>query len=254
MSEFDIQGGSAIFETDVLGDMLPLVCVKSWSLNTITDSKEITTDGSGLWKDFDYDRLSYQLNLTGLAQIFGDDGSPTFLDLEDAQVQFLEVGFRLLYIDDAGNPSIKTGTVIIGSSLFDATPAKLLNSSITLIGKGQLSTHRPNETNSFTFRRAGVSFTSANNLTAITNTYKISDAVVMSTSAADEEQGLSVRFLLPKGSGPNYADDYSGVNTVGIENLTLVGSIIDTGTHWQLTYTFDYVPATANKSFNFLLA
>lgn len=249
MSQYDIKGRNAIFETDVLGDMLPLVCVKSWSLNVIADMKEITTDGSGLWKDFDYDRLSYSLTIVGLTQIFGDDGQPTFYDLYDAMVNFLEVGFRILCLDNAGNPSIITGQCIISNKLFDATPVKLLNSSVTMPGKGDLITHKPGETNIVTFRLNGVDFVADQQLTAVDNMYKISYAVVMSTSNESTQQDFVVTFRLPKLGGASFGEDYSSPVTVGLLN-GIMSPITDTGTHWAVTYSFDYVAATSNKSFS----
>lgn len=251
MSQFDIQGGRAIFEVDVLGDMLPLVCVKSWSLNAVADTKETTTDGSGLWKHFDYDRLSYSLSLTGLTQILGEDGKPTFYDLYEAMLSFLEIGFRLLYIDDAGNFAITSGQLIITNKLFDATPTKLLNSSVTLIGNGELVTVKPNETNTFTFKKNGVDFTSDNELTAVTRTYKISSASVISTTNAASEQQVSVSFRLSKSSS-TFEEDYASILTTGVINTDFTATA--EGSYWRLAFIFDYVPATVNKAINFLSA
>lgn len=251
MSVFDIKGRNSIFETDVLGSMLPLVCVKNFSLNVVTDLKEITTDGSGLWKDFDYDRLGYTINLNGLTQIFGDDGNPTFYDMYDAMVNFLEVGFRIQFVDNSNNPAIITGQVIVSNKLFDANPVKLLNSSITLVGKGEPVTVKASETNTITFMIEGVVFTADNELTAVDNSYKINDSVIMSTTNAPNQQDLSITFRLIKRGSGSFGGDYTGPVQVGILNLS--GSFSDGGTHWEVSYDFDYVPATLNKSFNILL-
>jgi hypothetical protein len=249
MSQFDIKGRNAVLETDVIGDMLPLVCVKNFSLNPVADIKETTTAGNGIWKDFDYDRLSYVLNITGLTQIFGDDDKPTFYDLYDAMVGFLEVGFRILFIDDSGNPAIITGQVIVSNKLFDANPVKLLNSSVTLIGKGELVTHKPGETNTILFQLNEEDYAADQQLTAVDNSYKINDAVVMSTSNATSQQDLVVTFRLPKLGGEAFAADYNSPTTNGLLNGNM-SPITDTGTHWAITYSFDYVAATTNKSFS----
>lgn len=252
MSQFDIKGRNAIFETDVLGDMLPLVCVKNFSINVVADTKEITTDGSGLWKDFDYDRLSYTISISGLTQIFGDDGRPTFYDMYDAMVNFSEVNYRVIYIDNAGNPAIKVGQCIISNKLFDANPIKLLNSSVILLGKGELVTHKPSDTNNVIFSVGGVEFTADNQLTVVDNMYKIDDATVMSTSNASSQQDFVVTFRVIK-TGAVFADDYIGASVNGLLNGSM-SPITDEGTHWKITYSFDYVPATANKTFNLLEA
>lgn len=249
MSQFDIQGRNSIFQTDILGDMLDLVCVKSFSINKVADTKEITTDGNGLWKKFDYDRISYTITITGLVQIFGDDDKPTLLDLDFALDNFLEVGFRILFIDDSDNPAIITGQCIITNSLFDASPAKLLNGSVTLLGSGELVTHKPGETNTITFNLNGVGFTADNQLTAVDNSYKINDLVIMSTSTLTSQQDLVVTFRLLKLGGASFGEDYAAPITNGLLN-GIMTPITDTGTHWAVTYSFDYVVATSNKSFS----
>jgi hypothetical protein len=254
MSQFDIQGRNALFQTDVLGDMLDLVCVKSFSINVGVDPKEITTDGNGLWKDYDYDRLGFTITLTGLVQIFGESDKPTFYDLYDAMVNFLEVGFRILFVDDSDNPAIITGQCIVNNKLFDASPGKLLNGSVTLLGKGELLTFKPSETNTFTFMVNNVDFTADNQLTATQNDYKINDFTIMSTSSATSQQNLRITYRLPKLGGTVFGDDYLGPTTTGILNLGVVAPPLDTGTHWLVSYEFDYVAATANKSFNEQLA
>lgn len=250
MSQFDIKGRNAIFETDVLGDMLPLVCVKNFSINVVADTKEITTDGSGLWKDFDYDRLSYVLSISGLTQIFGDGNKPTFYDLYDAMVSFSEVNFRILFLDNSGNPAIITGQIIISNKLFDSNPIKLLNSSVTMLGKGELVTHKPSDTNNVVFSVGGVQFTADNQLTVVDNMYKIDDATVMSTSNETSQQDFVVTFRVVK-TGAVFADDYIGTSVNGLLNGSF-DSVVAEGGYWRVTYSFDFVPATVNKSFNLL--
>lgn len=249
MSQFDIQGGRAIFQTDILGDMKDLVCIKSFSVNKVADTKEITTDGSGIWKDYDYDRAGYTVTINGLVQIFGDDDKPTMLDLDYALDNFLEVGFRILFIDDSDNPAILSGQCIVPNTVFDASPQKLLNGSVTLLGKGELVTHKPTETNTITFSLNGVAYVSDQQLTAVDNCYKISDSVVMSTSNETSIQQLVVTFRLPKGVGGSFGADYNSPVTVGLLNVVM-SPITDTGTHWAITLSFDYAVATLNKSFS----
>lgn len=248
MSQYDIKGGNAIIETDVLGDMLPLVCVKSFSVNVVAKLKETTTEGNGLWEDWDYDRMGFTITINGLVQIFGEDGQPTFYDLYDRMLQFLEIGIRLLYLDNSGNPAITTCTVIMENKVFDANPIKLLNSSVVLRGKGELVTHKPDEVNTITFNLNGSVFVADQQLAAVDNCYRVSNSLIMSTSNESSQQDLEVTFRLPK-INPDFASDYNSPVTVGLLNGNM-SPVTAVGSYWEITYTFDYVPATLNKSFS----
>lgn len=251
MAGYDIKGRNAILQTNYFGTFQDLVCVKSWSINVSADLKEITTDGSGLAKDFDYDRYGYTLTASGLVQILDGDGLPTFIDMLEVLIGFLELGFRLVFVDDNANSCVIKGILIINNQSLDSTPVRLLNSTLSATGKGDLGIFKPDETTVISFEINGVDFDATNNLAEVTDVYKINDYSVLSLTTATSEQQISVSFTVPKVSQPSFVGDYTSFPSVGLLNITYP-TITDTGTHWNVTMIFDYAPSTLNKKYSLI--
>lgn len=249
MSAYDIQGKNAIFQLDLdANGFKDLVCVKTWSLNSTIDTVETTSDGDGQSIYLDYFRKGYQISLTGLVQILTGDSRPTFLNLFDAQQGFLPVAWRILCIDDSGNPLIFEGQCLNTNNLIDKAQNNLLGGSVTLQGTGPLVKVVPDLSNTVVFQLDSSNFVSNNALTAGYKTYKLpyNTFAIVVTSAESSAQQVTAQFTVPKLGGASYGVDYGHGISVGITNPTFVG--VDDGFgSWVVTVTFDYTPATLNK-------
>lgn len=134
----DIQGTNCRFQILVGDDYLDFICAKNFRIAMLTDTKETTTPGSGLWKEFRPKKLSYTLAMSGLVQVIEEENRPVFAGLMESQKGFLPVDFRLLYIDNSDNPLVLRGRVYITSNEITADPINLLDGSVQMIGTGEL--------------------------------------------------------------------------------------------------------------------
>ena len=248
----DIQGYNCIFQTNIFGVYQDLVCIKSFSLNYTADTVETLSVGDGIHKNPDYDRLGYTLNISGLTQILDDDGKPTFLDLLKQMLGFLNIAYRILFIDNAGTPAILVGTLINTSQSLDKAPNSLLDSTVQLLGKGAAEIITVTETSTISFQVNGADFKTTNVLTDVAKCYKLNDKTVVSLTNETSDQQLSVTFKVPKLGGPAFGNDYSPGIHVGVTNVTFPGADAD-GSNWLVTALFDYVPATSNKILKLLI-
>lgn len=134
----DIQGTNCRFQLLIGDDYLDFICAKNFRIGVVTDMKETTTVGSGFWKEHRPKKLSYTLTLSGVVQVVEEEDRPVFAGLLESQRQFLPVIFRLLYIDNSGNPLVLRGSTYVTSSELVADPINLLDGTIQFIGTGEL--------------------------------------------------------------------------------------------------------------------
>lgn len=137
------QGKDVVFQVMLTGSYKTVVVSKSLSLNTTTEVVEVTTitDGidptEGIWKDFDYDNLSYTISLEGILAMTSTD--ETVWTLVSAQTGFYDVPFKIIYKDPANNTKTITGTCLIKSIGLSATPNAYVQQNIEFQGKGKYS-------------------------------------------------------------------------------------------------------------------
>lgn len=136
MGAFDIQGRNCLFQLKIGDDYKTLVCAKSVTFNPATDMKETTTVGSGFWKEYRPRKLSYTISFNGMHQVASLTTQEKTKTLFDYQVGFLPMPYRIIYQDESGNVMNVNGSVYVTSSLFDASPANLVNATIELQGTG----------------------------------------------------------------------------------------------------------------------
>lgn len=136
MGVYDIQGKNCVFQVKIGEDYKTVVCAKSFTFNPITDMKETTTVGSGFWKEFRPRKLSYTITFNGMHQVASQSTQETAKTLFTYQIQFLPLGYRIIYRDNSNNVMVVDGTVYVTSSLFDASPANLVNATQELQGTG----------------------------------------------------------------------------------------------------------------------
>lgn len=142
MSGF-VQGRNCLFKVNVLGSYLPLICAKSFSVNIESDFVETTTQGTGQFKAFDYDSLTAALSFEGVQKIVDAATNPTFYDMLAAQMSFLEVGFKMLFIDPDGITKELTGQVLIKSTNLSASISDPAAGALELQLTGDLTVNDP---------------------------------------------------------------------------------------------------------------
>lgn len=130
-----IQGSDCVIQFYVDTDYEGFVCATSFTLTTNTEVIETTTKGTGQWRAFKPNALTYSLSIAGLAKI--DDTSSTAFDLLEAQKGFTEVPFRIIFTDKEGTDKILEGTAIVLTTTFTANPSDYLNNTIEMQGTGE---------------------------------------------------------------------------------------------------------------------
>lgn len=136
MGVYDIQGINSIFQVKIGSDYKTVVCAKSFTFNPVTDMKETTTVGSGFWKEFRPRKLSYTITFNGMLQVASLTTQEVAKTLFTYQITFLPLEYQLLYEDNSSNLMVVRGTAYISSSLFDSSPANLVNATQELQGSG----------------------------------------------------------------------------------------------------------------------
>lgn len=130
-----VQGSDCLFELNTGGGYLPFVCAKSFSISLNTETVEITSPEDGYYKDFDYDSLSYSIELSGLMQLT-DDGNIRIFDLQELQMGFVEVLWRAIFEDADGATKVCMGTALITATGLNVQAGAMVDTPISLIGKG----------------------------------------------------------------------------------------------------------------------
>lgn len=138
-----VQGRNCLFKVDVLGSFLPLICAKSFTATVTTDTVETSTQGTGQFKSYDYDALSWTLNFDGIQKIVDAAVNPTFYDMLSAQLSFLPVGFKMLFIDPDGITKELAGTVLITSTGLTASISEPAGGTLELQGTGEFAVNNP---------------------------------------------------------------------------------------------------------------
>jgi predicted secreted protein len=130
-----VQGTGCLFELNTGGGFLPYACAKGFNISLNTETVEITSPVDGVWKDFDYDSLSYTIELSGLMKI-PDDSDVKAFDIMGLQMGFTEALWRAIFDDGNGNVKVCTGTVIITNTSLNVQAGSMVDVPISLLGKG----------------------------------------------------------------------------------------------------------------------
>lgn len=138
-----VQGRNCLFKVNLTGSYLPLICAKSFSLNVVTDTVETSTQGTGLFKAFDYDSLGYTVNFDGVQKIIDTAIDPTIFDMLESQLNFIQVPFKALYIDPDGLVKQAAGTLLVTNTNLTAAISEPAGGSIEFQGTGDLVISTP---------------------------------------------------------------------------------------------------------------
>lgn len=129
-----IQSNKCLFQIKVGNDYLTVMCLKGFTVGFTTTEKETTTPIDGKYKDFDYKQLSYRASLDGV--LYRETSGNTIFDFVQAQNNFLEVPFRAVYEDEAGNVKVFTGIAIVMDSNIETSAGNVGAGTVELLGKG----------------------------------------------------------------------------------------------------------------------
>lgn len=132
-----IQANDCLFQIDTGSGYTDVLCFKSVTLTITTDEKEITTVGDGQYKTFDYKVLSWTVSCNGGMKI-PDAVNPTLFDLIEYQLGFIEVPFRCVYIDGAGDLRYFKGRAIVRSSNIVTNASQVADGTVDMLGTGDL--------------------------------------------------------------------------------------------------------------------
>lgn len=130
-----VQSNKCLFQVLVGVDYKTVMCLRSFSVNPVTTEKEITTPVDGKFKDYDYKQLSLRASLDGVA--YRETTGDTLYDFAEQQLNFVEINFRALFIDEAGNYKIFKGQAIVMDCNFEASAGNLSSGTVELLCKGQ---------------------------------------------------------------------------------------------------------------------
>src|SRR6478752_1172326 len=134
-----IQSNSCLFQVKVNGVYTTVMCLRRFTLDPTTVEKEITAPRDGRFKSYDYKQLSYTCSLDGV--LYREDSiNPVIFSFVEYQKNFLEVPFRALYKDEAGQYKVVTGQAIVRNCNIDTSAGQIGSGTVELLGQGEYVT------------------------------------------------------------------------------------------------------------------
>lgn len=132
-----IQGKDCIFQVDLGAGYVTVACIKNFTVDLTVETKEITSEEDGEYKDFDYKSKTASVNGEGVLRL--QDGiTPNVFDFADYQDNFLEMRFRAVFYDPDGLVNkVFRGEAIVESCNLNANPSQLADGSFKLLVKGK---------------------------------------------------------------------------------------------------------------------
>lgn len=116
----------------------PVACAVSGEITSSADILEKTTTGSGYWKTYAYQRLSWQVTCDGVIILDDESTKASLFYLLDAQHSFLELLLQCTIQDDEGNAKTVSGNVLIPSIVFSGAVDDFGRHQETFQGSGGL--------------------------------------------------------------------------------------------------------------------
>lgn len=130
-----IQANRCLLQLDLNGDYVTVMCLKSFTVNTDTDEKEITAPVDGKFKSFDYHTLSATINVDGV--LVRDPTTNTMFDFAKAQLNFLELKLRVVYIAENGLPMVFKALCIVRNANIGASAGQVASGTAQLLASGE---------------------------------------------------------------------------------------------------------------------
>lgn len=250
-----VKGKDCVFQVNITGDWKSVICAKSFSLVTTTEEIETTTlsDGSdpeeGLWKDFDYHSLSYNITLEGILKML-DTLNDTFWEVLAAQTGFLEVPFRVIYKDPELNTNSLVGVVMVKTSSLNASASGFVNTNIEFLGKGKYAVATLTELHQIVFKEiisgTPVNFNSSNQLTGVTDVTIVNAYTIQYDYPTEELHQFSISFRLARNSAV-FTTDWAPTFFNGLISTSITAT--DMTTYWFVEITFTVIEPHVTKTY-----
>lgn len=136
MVENLIQANDCLLQIKIGDTYKDFLCGKSFTVTINTDEKEITTDGDGVYKSYDYKALSYTVNINGGMRI-PDNINPTNFDFIDYQKSFEKPLFRIAWVDPNGAVRTFSGSGVIKTNNLVTSASQIGDATIDILGDGE---------------------------------------------------------------------------------------------------------------------
>jgi len=134
-----INGTDCLFRVDALGGMQDLICAETVSIEVTPEFVEITTQGSGKAKSFDYDSYSYTISFQGAAKVEDEPDRPTGFDMLEKLLAFEELDYELHFVDEDGSTKKITGTILVSKLELTQPLNDAARSNVDFQGTGELT-------------------------------------------------------------------------------------------------------------------
>lgn len=138
-----VQGNSCILKVFLAGDYLTVVCTKSFTLTVTSEVIETTTKGTGQFKTYDYNGISYTVSLDGILKFTDPLVENGIMDLLNTQLGFIELSFKLYYTNPEGTVKILSGTAIITQTVITAAASQNVGGTVEFQGSGPFTIDAP---------------------------------------------------------------------------------------------------------------
>jgi hypothetical protein len=134
-----VQGNNVVLSL-MKDDWVQLLCASDMNLSLNLDTLENKTIGDGHWASFAHEKLSYTINISGLAIVNDTDDQTNFSAFDSANhwVKSLYVHFRISFYDDIGDIKSFQGYALVTGLSFDISTGALVKDNCTLTGTGEL--------------------------------------------------------------------------------------------------------------------
>lgn len=130
-----IQANRCLFQVMQDGVYTTVMCTRNFRVNPSTVEKEITHPTDGKFKAFDYSQLTGTVNVDGV--LVRDPTTQTLFSFPEAQLNFLELDIRVIFIDELGNPKVFRAQCIVSNAAMEASAGNVGSGSVELLIAGE---------------------------------------------------------------------------------------------------------------------
>lgn len=223
-----VQGKNCIFRVNIGSGFATFACTKGFTLVLDTETKETTSRGSGIFREYDYKSIGWRLSFQSIIKVEDEDLDPVAFDITSYQLNFLELPIQGVFQDNQSKTKQFAGICIVQNSTLAAMAGQLADGSFELLGSGAIEI-------------ASVSGDACDNsiTQASVNGFAInSGEAVIITAAANLTLGVNtLSNMIVTVSRFDYEIDSSGRNSHFTDGSlpatfpTILSSAITTGSH-----------------------
>lgn len=130
-----IQANRCLFQVKQDGVYTTVMCTRSFRVNPVTVEKEITAPIDGKFKSFDYSQLTGNINVDGV--LVRDLTTQTMFSFPEAQLNFLELDIRVIFIDELNLPKVFRCQCIVSNATMEASAGQTGGGTVELLISGE---------------------------------------------------------------------------------------------------------------------